>query len=250
MRIKRGPATYKSEDMRAALQKLLSESAVIDVHMLIRAYKDYMKEKTGVEPNIEVKNASLFLRHETLRRNGLVKRVDHGRYVVRTDPADRGLFYTRERNEPEFTTCADNDSNQELPMKSELGLDRILDDAIILSAKIDAAIRSCRQIGELKPELNSELKALCEPILRDCDAFITDMSAVIAWYDDYVSEQSLTGSVLENSMQQPSETSSTAEAMHRLHGSKVIPSEATHPELDNQKGPEYYSHNDEMVLSL
>lgn len=250
MRRKRGPATYKSEDMRAALQKLLSENAVIDVHMLIWAYKDYMKEKTGVEPNIEVKNASLFLRHETLRWNGLVKRVDHGRYVVRTDPADRGLFYPRERNEPEFTYRADNDSNQKLPKESVLSLDRILDDAIILSAKIDTAIRSCRQLGDLKPEMYSELKVLCEPILRDCDAFITDISAVIAWYDDYVSEQSLTGAVLENSMQQPSETHSTAEAMKRLHGSMVIPSEVAHPELDNQKDPEHYSHDDEMVLSL
>ena len=77
-------------------------------------YEAYLNE--GGSATVTRKDFEMFLRDQVMKDDGMLKRVSHGVYEIRTDPNDRGVLFTR------GSAKADAE-------KSEISLDEILDDS-------------------------------------------------------------------------------------------------------------------------
>lgn len=120
----------------------------------------------------------MFLRDQVMKDDGLLKRVAHGVYEIRTDPTDRGVLFTRSKSVAE-----DN----------EISLDEILDDSVELSSKIKTALEYLDKQDDIPFPAQMEMRRLKAMLTQSMDTTITGVTAVMAWCEDRSQRKSTQG---------------------------------------------------------
>lgn len=131
-------------------------------------YEAYLNE--GGSSAITRKDFEMFLRDQVMKDDGLLKRVAHGVYEIRTDPNDRGVLFTR--------------GSSKTAESNEISLDEILDDSIELSAKIKTAVEYLDNQDGVPFPAQMEMRRLKALLTQSMDTTITGVTAVMAWCDD------------------------------------------------------------------
>jgi hypothetical protein len=130
-------------------------------------YEAYLNE--GGSAEITRKDFEMFLRDQVMKDDGMLKRTSHGVYEIRTDPADRGVLFTR------------GSQNTEQP---SIDLDKILDDSVDLTAKIKAVFDSLNKLDGIPFPAQMELSRLKASLLHSMDAAATGITATMSWCED------------------------------------------------------------------
>ena len=125
----------------------------------------------GGSATVSRKDFEMFLRDQVMKDDGLLKRVSHGVYEIRTDPNDRGVLFTR------GSAKADAE-------KSEISLDEILDDSYELTAKMNAVFKQLDKQDGIPFPAQQELRSIKTSLMHSLDTALTGISAVMAWCED------------------------------------------------------------------
>lgn len=132
-------------------------------------YEAYLNEESS--ETLSRKDFEMFLRDQVLKDDGMLKRVSHGVYTIRTDPNDRGVVFTRNKQ----------DINQ-------ISLDELLDETAELKIKIDTMFQKLNSISDVGFPAQMELKRL-RALLSNCmETTLTHISSVMAWCEDNIPE--------------------------------------------------------------
>ena len=152
-------------------------------------YEAYLNE--GGSATVSRKDFEMFLRDQVMKDDGLLKRVSHGVYEIRTDPNDRGVLFTR------GSAKADAE-------KSEISLDEILDDSYELTAKMNAVFKQLDKQDGISFPAQQELRSIKTSLMHSLDTALTGISAVMAWCEDnlYIETEDETESMTIGGMNQ------------------------------------------------
>lgn len=155
---------FKWQTLRHFLEGYLQENTSYRAGAIYEAYLN-----DGGSAEISRKDFEMFLRDQVMRDDGLLKRTSHGVYEIRTDPADRGVLFTR------------GSQNTEQP---SIDLDKILDDSVELTAKIKAVFDSLNKLDGIPFPAQMELSRLKASLLHSMDAAVTGITATMSWCED------------------------------------------------------------------
>lgn len=154
----------KWQTLRHFLEGYLQENTTYRAGAIYEAYLN-----DGDSTEISRKDFEMFLRDQVMKDDGLLKRTSHGVYEMRTDPADRGVLFTR------------GSQNFEQP---SIDLAEILDDSVELTAKIKAVFDSLNKLDGIPFPAQMELSRLKASLLHNMDAAITGITATMSWCED------------------------------------------------------------------
>ena len=132
-------------------------------------YEAYLNE--GGSAGVSRKDFEMFLRDQVLKDDGLLKRVSHGTYEIRTDPNDRGILFTRGNK----STATE---------KTEISLDEILDDSVELTARIRTVFDHLNRLDGIPFPAQMELSRLKASLLHSMDNAVTGITATMSWCED------------------------------------------------------------------
>ena len=155
---------FKWQTLRHFLEGYLQENTSYRAGAIYEAYLN-----DGGSAEISRKDFEMFLRDQVMRDDGLLKRTSHGVYEIRTDPADRGVLFTR------------GSQNTEQP---SIDLDKILDGSVELTAKIKAVFDSLNKLDGIPFPAQMELSRLKASLLHSMDAAVTGITATMSWCED------------------------------------------------------------------
>ena len=155
---------FKWQTLRHFLEGYLQENTSYRAGAIYEAYLN-----DGGSAEISRKDFEMFLRDQVMRDDGLLKRTSHGVYEIRTDPADRGVLFTR------------GSQNTEQP---SIDLDKILDDSVELTAKIKAVFDSLNKLDGIPFPAQMELSRLKASLLHSMDEAVTGITATMSWCED------------------------------------------------------------------
>ena len=155
---------FKRQTLRHFLEGYLQENTSYRAGAIYEAYLN-----DGGSAEISRKDFEMFLRDQVMRDDGLLKRTSHGVYEIRTDPADRGVLFTR------------GSQNTEQP---SIDLDKILDDSVDLTAKIKAVFDTLNKLDGIPFPAQMELSRLKASLLHSMDAAVTGITATMSWCED------------------------------------------------------------------
>ena len=130
-------------------------------------YDAYLNE--GGSAEISRKDFEMFLRDQVMKDEGMLKRVSHGVYEIRTDPNDRGVLFTRGSQSAENLT---------------IDLAELLDDSVELTGKIRAVFASLDKLDGVSFPAQMELSRLKASLLRSTDSAVTGITATMSWCED------------------------------------------------------------------
>ena len=153
----------KWKPLRAFLEGYLQVDASYRAGVI---YEAYIRECDTAD--ISRKDFEMFLRDQVMKDDGLLKRISHGVYEKRTNPADRGVLFTRGTNK----------TNQ------EISFDEILDESVELNMKVNTIFANLNQLESISIPAQMELKQLKNLLLQKLDNFITDITAMMSWCED------------------------------------------------------------------
>lgn len=156
----------KWQQLRCFLERYLLENTNYRAGYIYEAYLN--EESFGT---LSRKDFEMFLRDQVLKDDGMLKRVSHGVYTIRTDPNDRGVVFTRPKQETD-----------------QISLDEILDDTAELKSKIDSVFQRLNGIRDIDFPAQMELKRIKAMLTNSMDAALTNISATMAWCEDNVPE--------------------------------------------------------------
>lgn len=131
-------------------------------------YQAYLEKDGSID--ISRKDFEMFLRDQVMKDHGLLKRVSHGVYEMRTDPNDRGVFFSRGEKAEAQTR--------------EISLDEILDDSIELTSKISAVLKYMKEQDDISFSAKMELKRISAYLIQSMDTAITGITSAMAWCED------------------------------------------------------------------
>lgn len=154
----------KWQTLRHFLEGYLQENTTYRAGAIYEAYLN-----DGDSAEISRKDFEMFLRDQVMKDDGLLKRTSHGVYEMRTDPADRGVLFTR------------GSQNFEQP---SIDLAEILDDSVELTAKIKAVFDSLNKLDGIPFPAQMELSRLKASLLHSMDAAVTGITATMSWCED------------------------------------------------------------------
>lgn len=154
----------KWQTLRHFLEGYLQENTTYRAGAIYEAYLN-----DGDSAEISRKDFEMFLRDQVMKDDGLLKRTSHGVYEMRTDPADRGVLFTR------------GSQNFEHP---SIDLAEILDDSVELTAKIKAVFDSLNKLDGIPFPAQMELSRLKASLLHSMDAAVTGITATMSWCED------------------------------------------------------------------
>ena len=155
---------FKWQTLRHFLEGYLQENTSYRAGAIYEAYLN-----DGGSAEISRKDFEMFLRDQVMRDDGLLKRTSHGVYEIRTDPADRGVLFTR------------GSQSSEQP---SIDLAEILDDSVELTAKIKAVFDSLNKLDGIPFPAQMELSRLKASLLHSMDAAVTGITATMSWCED------------------------------------------------------------------
>ena len=118
----------------------------------------------------------------------MLKRVAFGVYEARTNPDDRGVRFRGGKSIKTLKLLDDGLYGNHPVSEADADLNSILDDVIGLTARINYALCSLQQAGEVFPELKSEMKSIHMMLLQRMDTAVTDLTALMAWCEDHSDE--------------------------------------------------------------
>ena len=153
----------KWQTLRKFLDDYLQENTQYRAGAIYQAYID-KNEST----NISRKDFEMFLRDQVMKNDGLLKRVSHGVYEIRTDPNDKGMMFSRSANAETRT----------------ITLDEILDDSVELASKINTVLKHLKCQSDIPFSAQMELKRLDSSLMHSIDTAITSITSVMAWCED------------------------------------------------------------------
>ena len=130
-------------------------------------YEAYLNE--GGSAEITRKDFEMFLRDQVIKDDGLLKRVSHGVYEIRTNPLDRGVLFTR--------GCKDKET-------TEISLEGILDDSVELTVKLKTVFNHLEHQDSIPIPAQMELSRLNALLMRSMDQAMLGISATMAWCED------------------------------------------------------------------
>lgn len=154
----------KWQTLRHFLEGYLQENTTYRAGAIYEAYLN-----DGGSAEISRKDFEMFLRDQVMKDDGLLKRTSHGVYEIRTDPADRGVLFTR--------------GSQSFEQPS-IDLAEILDDSVELTAKIKAVFDSLNKLDGIPFPAQIELSRLKASLLHSMDAAVTGITATMSWCED------------------------------------------------------------------
>ena len=155
---------FKWQTLRHFLEGYLQENTSYRAGAIYEAYLN-----DGDSAEISRKDFEMFLRDQVMRDDGLLKRTSHGVYEIRTDPADRGVLFTRGSQNTE-QSCID--------------LAEVLDDSVELTAKIRSVFDSLNKLDGIPFPAQMELSRLKASLLHSMDAAVTGITATMSWCED------------------------------------------------------------------
>ena len=192
----KGDGTF--ERMRNFLKSYLKDGEQFKAAV---AYYEFAKSGMAEDASrqrISQKDFAMYLRTEVLKRDGLLKRTAHGIYEKRTAAEDRGVTFARGTRQDTKTPELDEARLDKIPItQSEARLDRICEDAELLTARIRMTIKTLQQITEVYPEYALELASYSAGMMKDMDRVATGLSAMMAWCEDHTNEILVAGDVRE-----------------------------------------------------
>ena len=153
----------KWQILRKFLDDYLQENTQYRAGVIYQAYID--KNESA---NISRKDFEMFLRDQVMKNEGLLKRVSHGVYEIRTDPNDKGMMFSRSANAETRT----------------ITLDEILDDSVELASKINTVLKHLKCQSDIPFSAQTELKRLDSSLMHSIDTAITGITSVMAWCED------------------------------------------------------------------
>ena len=160
--------TQKTESKWQTLRRFLEEYMQEDTTYRAGAiYEAYLNEDGSAE--ISRKDFEMFLRDQVMKDDGMLKRTSHGVYEIRTDPADRGVLFTRGSQSAE---------------QPSIDLAEILDDSVELTAKIKAVFDSLNKLDGIPFPAQMELSRLKASLLHSMDSAVTGITATMSWCED------------------------------------------------------------------
>ena len=140
-------------------------------------YEDYLNE--GGSSKITRKDFEMFLRDQVQKDDGMLKRVSHGVYEMRTSPEDKGVVFTRlKADAPQLSL---NDS-----------LDELLDESYEINSKVNVIFQKLENLDGISFPAQMELKRLKALLTNGMDTAITNISATVAWCEDNIPDESQT----------------------------------------------------------
>lgn len=149
-------------------------------------YQAYAEEH-GTE--ISRKDFEMFLRSEVMSDNGMLKRASHGVYEIRTDPADRGVLFTRGKTAAEVSDPTDDILYSQYRIDpAKENLDDILDDALRLTARIRAVLEHAEETPYLWATERKVLSTIRASTLNSMDSAVSGLTAAMAWCEDHLDE--------------------------------------------------------------
>jgi len=154
----------KWQTLRHFLEGYLQENTTYRAGAI---YEAYLNE--GGSAEISRKDFEMFLRDQVMRDEGMLKRVSHGVYEIRTDPNDRGVLFTRGSQSTE---------------QPSIDLAEILDDSVELTAKIKAVFNSLGKLDGVSFPAQMELSRLKASLLHSMDSAVTGITATMSWCED------------------------------------------------------------------
>ena len=154
----------KWQTLRHFLEGYLQENTSYRAGAIYEAYLN-----DGGSAEISRKDFEMFLRDQVMKDDGMLKRTSHGVYEIRTDPADRGVLFTR------------GSQSSEQP---SIDLAEILDDSVELTAKIKAVFDSLNKLDGIPFPAQTELSRLKASLLHSMDAAVTGITATMSWCED------------------------------------------------------------------
>jgi len=155
----------KRQSMRDFLEGYLQENVAYRAGSIYEAYLDE-NSSSGVTR----KDFEMFLRDQVIRDDGLLKRVSHGVYEIRTDPRDRGILFTRSQG----------------PEKLDISLAGILDDSMELTGRIKAVFDHLDRLDGIPFPAQMELSRVKASLLRGMDQAVTGVTATMVWCEDNI----------------------------------------------------------------
>ena len=155
---------FKWQTLRHFLEGYLQENTSYRAGAIYEAYLN-----DGGSAEISRKDFEMFLRDQVMKDDGMLKRTSHGVYEIRTDPADRGVLFTR------------GSQSSEQP---SIDLAEILDDSVELTAKIKAVFDSLNKLDGIPFPAQMELSRLKASLLHSMDAAVTGITATMSWCED------------------------------------------------------------------
>ena len=155
---------FKWQTLRHFLEGYLQENTSYRAGAIYEAYLN-----DGGSAEISRKDFEMFLRDQVMRDDGLLKRTSHGVYEIRTDPADRGVLFTRGSQSTE---------------QPSIDLAEILDDSVDLTTKIKAVFDSLNKLDGIPFPAQMELSRLKASLLHSMDAAVTGITATMSWCED------------------------------------------------------------------
>ena len=156
----------KWQQLRCFLERYLEENTNYRAGDIYNAYINDSTSNT-----LSRKDFEMFLRDQVNKDNGMLKRVSHGVYTIRTDPNDRGVVFSRPKSE-----------------NTNISLDEILDDIAQLESKIDSVFQRLNGISDIDFPAQMELKRLKALLTNNIYASLTHVSATMAWCEDNIPE--------------------------------------------------------------
>ena len=154
----------KWQTLRHFLEGYLQENTSYRAGAIYEAYLN-----DGGSAEISRKDFEMFLRDQVMKDDGMLKRTSHGVYEIRTDPADRGVLFTR------------GSQSSEQP---SIDLAEILDDSVELTAKIKAVFDSLNKLDGIPFPAQMELSRLKVSLLHNMDSAVTGITATMSWCED------------------------------------------------------------------
>lgn len=155
---------------------------------LYQAYVDYYIGKNGVPPDTNKHNFSIWLKLQNDRPNGVLKRVSHGVYTLRTAPEEFGValpktgirFRDDLHNDPLIEHCIIPGDKTEL--------NNIARDTLELEVRISDALHSLQQTCDVSPEEKAELEVLQEATRKRLRGVSAGISKLIFLYESHSME--------------------------------------------------------------
>ena len=152
----------KWKSMQHFLEEYMQENTSYHVGAIYQAYLD----RDGLV-DISRHDFEMFLRYQVIKNDGMLKRVSHGIYEIRTNPNDRGILYTRSSAK-----------------KTEISLDEILDDSMELTSKINTMFKWLNCQENISFQAQMELQRLKSSLVRSMSAAVTGITAVMEWQEN------------------------------------------------------------------
>lgn len=184
----------KTDRMRQYLRTELADGIPRKARELYTAFAE--KTEADGEAMISRGEFESFLRLETIRKSGMLKRTDFGVYQQREDPEDRGILNCHQKVPPAQRNIIEE--WQELISAYSLNdpepatVSEIMEEMVGLASKIDYTLSTLENHCDAMDDKSlNELHSIREATLEWLDRAFTGITCAAAWESDHALQEEL-----------------------------------------------------------